>query len=399
MSQIALLKSPDLIIVGAGLAGLLTAWRCLETRAAQNVLILEQKDDYAGNQTWSFHRTDLSAESFEWLRPMVAHNWLAYSVRFPAYERELSLEYCSSNSASLKGAISSLIERGALQIRLNVQTERIERARVILTNGEILAAPAVIDATGFTPSPHRILGYQKFVGHVVRTEKPHGLKHPIIMDATVPQRDGYRFVYCLPYSLDELLIEDTYYEDDASLSENLIAARIDDYAKSQGWTIAETLGREKGVLPITLASDIESQLAAEDGAPRIGLAGGLYHAVTGYSFANAVRTAMAIGDLPKLTPETLSAAIEKERRGHASRERFFRLLNRMLFRAGKPEKRYAVLQRFYNLSEPLVEKFYAGELTIFQKSRLLIGKPPVPIGGALYNLSERSFVKRNRKTP
>ena len=78
-------------------------------------------------------------------------------------------------------------------------------------------------------------------------------------------------------------------------------------------------------------------------------------------------------------------------------ERFLRLLNRMLFRAAKPEERYSVLQRFYGLNQGLIERFYAGTLTWRDKARIVIGKPPVPVYKALYNFSERAFIKRERK--
>ena len=33
------------------------------------------------------------------------------------------------------------------------------------------------------------------------------------MDATVEQQDGYRFVYCLPFTSTSVFVEDTYYQD------------------------------------------------------------------------------------------------------------------------------------------------------------------------------------------
>ena len=60
-------------------------------------------------------------------------------------------------------------------------------------------------------------------------------------------------------------------------------------------------------------------------------------------------------------------------------QRFFRLLNRMLFRAAAPERRYAVLQRFYGLPEGLIARFYGDRLTLADKARILTGRPPVPL--------------------
>jgi lycopene beta-cyclase len=62
---------------------------------------------------------------------------------------------------------------------------------------------------------------------------------------------------------------------------------------------------------------------------------------------------------------------------------FYQLLNRMLFRAAAPDRRYRVLEHFYRLPEPLIGRFYAARLTALDKLRIVSGRPPVPIGRAL----------------
>ena len=47
-----------------------------------------------------------------------------------------------------------------------------------------------------------------------------------------------------------------------------------------------------------------------------------------------------------------------------------------------------MLQRFYRLPQPLIERFYAGEATRMDKLRILTGKPPVPMGPAIACISE-----------
>jgi lycopene beta-cyclase len=66
---------------------------------------------------------------------------------------------------------------------------------------------------------------------------------PIVMDATVEQHDGYRFVYCLPFSPTELFVEDTYYSDGPEIDRDLLRDRIGDYAAAQGWQIAGAAAR------------------------------------------------------------------------------------------------------------------------------------------------------------
>ena len=65
---------------------------------------------------------------------------------------------------------------------------------------------------------------------------------------------------------------------------------------------------------------------------------------------------------------------------------FYQLLNRMLFRAAEPAMRYRVLEHFYRLDPATIERFYAAGSTIWDKVRIMSGRPPVPIAKALAQL-------------
>ncbi len=391
---------PDMIIVGAGLSGLLTAWRCLDVNPELSVLVIEGSDRIAGDHTWSFNLTDVDESLRDWIKPFIAYQWDSYDVKFPKRERTLDIAYCTGNSETLRACVQPHIDSGRLQVRLNTKAAELTEDSVTLERGEVLTANCVLDARGFKPNDNVFLGYQKFVGHVIKTAKPHGVKRPIIMDATVKQLGGYRFVYCLPYSETEILVEDTYYTDGPELQRQEVDARIKDYIRDNlGVSDYEMVRREKGVLPITLAvNELEF-----NNIQKIGIRGGFYHAVTGYSFPVALKTADSsafnldfyYSDAKKHSP-FYDYRANKHISGHIKKERFLRLLNRMLFRAAKPEERYKVLQRFYGLPQGLIERFYAGTLTKADKLRILTGKPPVHVTKALYNFSEKAFIKRER---
>jgi lycopene beta-cyclase len=260
---------------------------------------------------------------------------------------------------------------------------------VKLVDGRKLAAPLVIDARGPRRSSHLALGWQKFLGQEVRLATPHGLSRPVVMDASVPQIDGYRFVYLLPLGPDRVLIEDTRYADAPALDRVQLAKDIAAYAAGQGWSIAEVVREEVGVLPIALAGDIDAYWAeAPDEAADAGLRAALFHPTTGYSLPDAARQAELIAALPALHTAAARAAITAMSKQAWADRAYYRLLNRMLFRAAEPTQRYKVLQRFYRLPQPLIERFYAGQATWRDKLRILAGKPPVPIGRALRCLSE-----------
>ncbi len=366
----------DLILVGGGLANGLIAWRLAERRPELRLLLLEQDEALGGNHTWSFHDADLSAAQHAWLAPLVAHRWPGYEVRFPARRRQLHGGYASLTSTRFDDCLR---QRLGDRLRLACRVRQLDAHGVQLAGGERLSAHALIDGRGPRASAHLALGYQKFLGQELRLRQPHGLTQPVLMDATVDQHEGYRFVYLLPLAADRLLVEDTYYADAAELPHALLRQRLAAYVQARGWQIAELLREEHGVLPITLAGDPRAFAADWQGVPHSGLAAGLFHATTGYSLPHAVRLADAVAALPVLSSEALLALTEQTLLAEWHRQGFFRLLNRMLFLAGRPEQRWRVMQRFYGLPEGLIQRFYAGRLRLTDKLRIVTGKPPVPL--------------------
>src|SRR5205814_2116050 len=129
-----------------------------------------------------------------------------------------------------------------------------------------------------------------FVGMECEMARPHGLTHPILMDALVPQLDGFRFFYILPFSDTRLLIEDTYYSSTKELDEAFVKTEIQTYMARKQWLVKDILRVEKGVLPIPL--QMPKPKAGD--SLSIGLRGGLFHATTGYSLPWAVDVAETI---------------------------------------------------------------------------------------------------------
>jgi lycopene beta-cyclase len=245
----------------------------------------------------------------------------------------------------------------------------------------------VIDGRGQGPTKALDLRWQKFLGLEVELAEPHGLTGPIIMDATVPQRDGYRFVYTLPFGPTRVLIEDTYFSDGADLSHELLRQHLADYAVSQGWTITATHREEFGILPLGIGGNIDAFWdEGEAGVPRVGLRSGMFHPVTGYSFPDAVQIADLVASLPVLDAPSIYAAVRRHSVDAWKSRGMYRLLNRMLFLAALPDERYRVLERFYEHDEALVGRFYAARPELRDWRTILSGKPPLPVLRAMTTL-------------
>ena len=382
----------DLILVGGGLANGLLALRLRQQRPDLRLLLVEQGDTLGGNHTWSFHQHDLTPSQHRWLKPMVSKRWPGYEVIFPDLQRRLGSGYASIFSERFHQYLMPELSDG---VRLRTTVASVEPHRVRLGSGDILQAGAVIDGRGVRRTDQLALGFQKFLGQELRLQQPHGLQEPIIMDASVAQHDGYRFVYVLPLSEDSLLIEDTYYADGDAVAPETLRANIQRYAEGRGWAIREVLREEQGVLPIVLSGDIAAFWGEARGVPQTGLSAALFHPTTGYSLPDAVRLADHLIALDRWDAASLFEAIRDYSLAQWRQRGFFRLLNRMLFMAGPADRRWAVMQRFYRLREPLIQRFYAANLTTRDRLRIVSGKPPVPLGEALRALAAHDLHRKD----
>ncbi len=357
-------------ILGGGLAGGLIARAVAKRRPEIELVLIEENDRLGGNHVWSFFDADVTSGDRWLVDDLVTYRWPAYDIAFPARHRTIAQGYNSITSEQfdemLRAELGSRIVQG-------------DAARVP-------HAGAVIDARGAGDVTKFDCGWQKFVGMSLRTARPHELTRPIVMDATVEQIDGYRFVYVLPFGPTELFVEDTYYSDTPDLDANALHTRIGDYVAAKGWDVVPGNRFETGVLPVIMNGDFEGYWASTGAGAKAGMRAGLCHPTTGYSLPDAVRLASAIARAEDLSAAGLARLTHDHARKAWASRGFYRLLDRMLFRAGPAAERYRVLQRFYGLPEPLIGRFYAGQSTLGDIMRTLSGKPPVPFWPAVREL-------------
>lgn len=376
----------DVIILGGGLAGGLAALALRAEQPELGIALVESGEKIGGNHLWSLFDSDIDPANRALVEPLIAHRWPGYDVAFPAHRRRIEQSYSTIESERLDTAVRAALPKGAI-----IRSRAIDATpdRVTLDDGRSLVGGVVIDARGLTAAPaHLACGWQKFVGQMLTVDGGHGLDLPVVMDATVDQAEGYRFVYCLPFSATEIFVEDTYYSDTPDLNRAELAHRIAAYAKAQGWRVTAINREEQGVLPVVMAGDFDAFWPAADAIARIGVRAALFHPLTSYSIPDAVRTA---GWLARKAPldARFGAAARQRARAHWHGGRFERLLARMLFRAADPADRYRVLQRFYRLPAPLIARFYAGRSTWADQARILSGKPPVSVVRAIIAMMEK----------
>lgn len=368
---------PSHVIVGGGLAGGLAALALADQGLGPGVTLIESGGALGGDggHTWSCHESDLDAEARGLVMPMVTHRWPRQTVRFPGRERRLDTGYLTITGERFARLARERLERAGACLLFGARAVDADERRVHLADGRVLEGDVVLDARG--PEQHLRSragrGYQKFVGLELALEEDGPWQLPLVIDAAVEQSEGFRFVYVLPFSRRHVLVEDTVYAEDGRLDTEAYERRVAAYVEDHGARIARVLRREVGVLPLPL--DDEQRPVEERGRPlAIGYRGGFFHGMTGYSLPDAARVARAIAHTR--TREEASRALAELARAQAGQRRFQRLLARLLFRALPPPRRWTALERFYRLPEETIARFYASRSTMFDRARVLVGRPP-----------------------
>lgn len=363
----------DYVLVGGGLQNALLTLALRERQPKATIALLERAGVLAGNHTWSFHAGDVPPSARAWVEPLVRHQWPAYEVRFPNLTRTLSHGYSTIPSSRVDTLVRERLSAApGSRLFVGAEVVRVSAHEVELASGQTLEGTLVVDARGpeGTPTTSR-RGWQKFLGLELELRHQSRLERPLVMDATVPQRDGFRFMYVLPLANDRLLVEDTTFSDSPLLDHETLRERVHAYARAHGWEVARVAREETGVLPLPWGGALPDPKASPLAA---GYQGGWFHPTTGYSLPVAIRLAELVAAVP--AEQAFSPALTAFARRHRSQSRYAWLLNWLLFCAYPPAERWHILERFYRLPEPTIERFYALQMTAADRARLLLGRPP-----------------------
>jgi lycopene beta-cyclase len=127
---------------------------------------------------------------------------------------------------------------------------------------------------------------QHFIGWFIKSKEAVFTEDcPTFMDFSVAQKGNTRFMYVLPTSSTEALLEYTLFSKDL-LSKEAYEAEIENYIKKLGITEYEIVEKERGNIPMTCFPFWKNN---SKNIINIGSAGGWSKASTGYTFKNSVK--------------------------------------------------------------------------------------------------------------
>lgn len=277
----------DIVIVGAGCAGLSLAVHLVERGVDRSIVLVDPRRSYERDRTWCF----FSGQDHPFA-DQVSHRWPRWRVRADAWiERSapgIAYEHLPSD-AFYQRCLQRL--RGRAELRLGVEAGALREdgrgVRLETSEGVLRGSIAFDSRPVRLHAPGEVTLLQHFEGWHVRTEHPaFDPTTATLMDFAVPQDHAIHFVYVLPYSATEALVEATWFGG-AVLDEQGYRAAIERYLRGplglSSWSIVR---RERGVIPMSTA---ETPIRVGERIYRIGLGGGMAKPSTGYAFQTIQR--------------------------------------------------------------------------------------------------------------
>jgi lycopene beta-cyclase len=305
----------DIIIAGSGLAGLTLATELVRRPCFRDkrILLLDRDTKTKNDRTWSFWATPQ-----EDIPPVVYRTW--EKARFYAPGIEVDMDMGDYRYHKVRGldyytwCFRQLSAHPNVE-RLQARILRIDAGRgVVHTDRSDFQAPFVFNsaqtAPGLMPDHHRFAspfsatgadipgGYtrllQHFLGWHIRTKDPAFDPGEIrFMDFRVDQDGATRFVYVLPFSETEALVEYTLFSD-RLLPDQAYARGLEDYiGRFMDIGSFEVTDTEFGIIPMT---DYPFNPRASGAVWNIGTAGGFVKASSGYAFKRTRRKLTAFVD-------------------------------------------------------------------------------------------------------
>ena len=279
----------DYIIAGSGCAGLSLLYTILNQPKLvdKKILVLDRDQKTENDRTWCFW--EKKPGLFE---PIVYHKWDNLIFKNELFTKQFHLEEYSykmirgidfyenvlafakkfSTVDFVYGAIESLHES--------------DESASVIVDGKVFNADYVFNSTSLLhpkiDKSNTLL--QHFEGWVIKTTVPKFDETVgTLMDFSVGQENGATFMYVLPTSETEALIEYTLFSPEL-LNKNDYKIAIKKYLKEDlGIENYEILHTEFGVIPMTMAK-FDRAKSRESRIINIGTAGGFTKASSGYTF-------------------------------------------------------------------------------------------------------------------
>lgn len=278
------------IIAGAGASGLSLVVRMIDAgiHLHKKILIIDKDEKQQNDRTWCFWEKETSR--FE---SIIHKSWK--NIDFYAHEELSKLDIAPYTYKMIRGIdfynyckniIAKTPEVHWVKEEI-VETKTIADKTQVKTSTQTYIADftfsSLFSRENLVLKPKEFMLLQHFKGYIIKTKTPRfDVNTATFMDFRVRQTHGTTFVYVLPFSETEALVEYTLFTESLLKDEEYDAALLDYIEHYLNIKDYEILDREFGIIPMT-----DHVFPAREGRViNIGTAGGFTKASTGFTFKN-----------------------------------------------------------------------------------------------------------------
>lgn len=285
------MKQYDYIFTGSGLSALMTAYKMILSQKFQtkSILLLDKNAKQTNDRTWCFW------EQKETLwENSISKKWNSVLFANADFKRNLELHPYQYNKIQGLDFYNQLLELIVNQKNIDFAQEKVlaieesESIVLVKTESQSYSCSQVFNSI-YNPSlvtnqSKYPLLQQHFVGWFIKTEKPiFNPEQATFMDFSVAQKGNTRFMYVLPTSETEALLEYTLFSKDL-LSKEEYETEIENYIQKLGIQNYKIVEKEFGNIPMTCYPFWKHNT---QNVINIGTAGGWTKASTGFTFKNS----------------------------------------------------------------------------------------------------------------
>lgn len=281
------------IFAGSGLSSLMTVYEIIQSGlfSQQKILLIDANSKKTNDRTWSFWEKGAGEfdsiviqkyqtaffKSNRFSRKLDLQPYIYKSIRgVDFYNKVFDLVSQQPNVEFLEAKISNYSETTeGVSVETNLGTYYGEKLFNSLYNPNLVASQ--------TKYP---LVQQHFIGWFIKTKEPiFTPETATFMDFSINQKDTTRFMYVLPTSKTEALLEYTLFSPNL-LKKEEYEKGIVNYITDLGITEYEIVEEEHGNIPMTCYPFWKHNT---QNVLHIGSAGGWTKASTGYTFKNTIK--------------------------------------------------------------------------------------------------------------
>ena len=358
------MKHYHYIFTGTGLSALMTVYEMVVSGKFkdQSMLLIDENPKKTNDRTWCFWE---DANTFD---AIVSTSWKTALFADSDFERELDLAPYQYKMIRGIDFYQMVFDRISLEPNIDfvlqkvIDFEELGHHCLVKTETHNFTCNKIFNSI-FNPEMVRSqskypLLQQHFIGWFVKSKTPvFNPNRATFMDFSVAQKGNTRFMYVLPFSETEALVEYTLFSKDLLVTAEYETA-IQDYLQKLGINEYEIIEKERGSIPMTSFPFWERNTK---NILHIGSAGGWTKASTGFTFKNTVRKSKALVQF--LSIETDFTKFHKKDKFWYYDLLFLDVLDRRndlghiifssLFRSGEPNVIFKFLDEQTSLSEDL----------------------------------------------